>query len=68
LDGLKLNNMKAFELFYDFCGSFEDMLKSDYKKSKAKDKGITYPQFCISVFANFMETGKELFNIKTKKK
>jgi len=51
-------------MFYDFCGVFDDMLRKDYRKSKAKEKGMTYPQFCVVVFANFMEESNEVLNIK----
>jgi hypothetical protein len=60
--------MKNFEMFYDFCGQFDELLKKDYKKSKAKANGVTYPQFCIGVFANFIDTANELLNTKPKKK
>jgi len=60
--------MKNFEMFYDFCGQFDKQLKKDYNKSKVKTNGVTYPQFCIGVFANFMDTANDLLNIKPKKK
>jgi len=59
--------MKSFELFYDFCGTFDKELKKDYRKSKIKDKGVTFPQFCITMFANFIEEANQVFNIKPKK-
>ena len=49
-------------MFYNFCGDFDTMLKKDYKKSKSKDKGITFPQFCVVVFANMIEEAEGLFN------
>lgn len=54
-------------MFYNFCGDFDKLLKQDYRKSKAKEKGITYPQFCIVTFANILDEGKKVLNIKTKK-
>lgn len=55
-------------MFYNFCGHFDEQLKKDYNKSKIKKEGVTYPQFCVSVFANFMDTANDLLNIKPKKK
>lgn len=55
------------EMFYDFCGTFDKTLKADYRKSKAKEKGITFPQFCIAVYSNLMEEADEVLNIKPKK-
>ena len=55
-------------MFYDFCGQFDKQLKKDYNKSKIKTNGVTYPQFCIGVFANFMDTANEVLNVKPKKK
>lgn len=60
--------MANFELFYDFCGIFDDLLKKDYRKSKIKEKGITFPQFCITVFANTLSEAEQLFDIKPKKR
>jgi hypothetical protein len=62
---LKSNQM---EMFYDFCGVFDDMLRKDYRKSKAKEKGMTYPQFCVVIFANFMEEANDVLNIKKPKR
>jgi hypothetical protein len=60
--------MKNFELFYDFCGTFDEKLKKDYRKSKIKDKGVTFPQFCVTMFANLIEESNQIFNIKSNKK
>jgi len=49
-------------MFYNFCGQFDDMLKKDYRKSKSKDKGITFPQFCVVMFANIAEEANQLFS------
>lgn len=57
--------MENFELFYDFCGSFDEQLKKDYRKSKIKDKGVTFPQFCVTMFANFLEEAEQRLNIKS---
>lgn len=54
------------EMFYDFCGTFDKMLRADYRKSKSKEKGITFPQFCIVVYSNIIEEADELLNIKPK--
>jgi hypothetical protein len=56
--------MDNFEMLYNFCGEFDEMLKKDYKKLKLKEKGVTFPQFCIGMFSNIMDEGKEVLNIK----
>lgn len=60
--------MDNFEMFYNFCGDFDAMLKKDYKTSKLKEEGVTFPQFCITLFAVFMENANESLNIKPNKK
>jgi hypothetical protein len=55
------------EMFYNFCGTFDKLLKADYRKSKMKEKGVTFPQFCIVTYSNFMEEANEVLNIKPKK-
>lgn len=70
LNQLKHKAMKTktkndtFEMFYNFCGDFDDMLQKQYKKTKIKDKGVTFPQFCITVFANMIDEANEVLNIK----
>jgi hypothetical protein len=32
-----------------------------------KEKGVTFPQFCIVTYSNFMEEANEVLNIKPKK-
>ncbi len=51
-------------MLYNFCGEFDEMLKKDYKKLKLKEKGVTFPQFCIGMFSNIMDEAKEVLNIK----
>lgn len=63
----KKHTEEMFELFYNFCGTFEHLLKKDYKKSKTENQGITYPQFCVVMFSNFLEEGKNLLTIKKNK-
>lgn len=55
------------EMFYNFCGTFDKLLRADYRKSKMKEKGVTFPQFCIVIYSNFMEEANEVLNIKPKK-
>lgn len=55
------------EMFYEFCGIFDKQLKTDYRKSKMKKKGVTFSQFCVITFANFMEEANQALNIKPKK-
>ena len=43
------------ENFYEFCGTFDKKLKADYKKSNIKNKGITFPQFCVVVYSNAVD-------------
>ena len=43
------------ENFYEFCGTFDKKLKADYKKSNIKNKGVTFPQFCIVVYSNTVD-------------
>lgn len=56
------------ELFYDFCGTFDALLRKDYRKSKLKDKGVTFPQFCVVTYANFMDEANKVLNIKKPKR
>jgi len=60
--------MKNFKMFYEFCGEFDDLLKKDYRKFKLKDQGVTYPQYCVTVFATFIEEANDVLNIKKKKR
>jgi hypothetical protein len=46
---------KNFETLYNFCGDFHKVLESDYVEQKLKDKGLTFPQYCVVVFANLIE-------------
>lgn len=55
------------EMFYNFCGTFDKLLRADYRKSKMKENGVTFPQFCIVTYSNFMEEANEVLNIKPKK-
>jgi inorganic pyrophosphatase/exopolyphosphatase len=55
-------------MFYEFCGEFDDLLKKDYRKFKLKDQGVTYPQYCVTVFATFIEEANDVLNIKKKKR
>lgn len=55
-------------MFYNFCGDFDAQLKKDYKKSKMKEEGVTYPQFCITMFATIIEEANDVLNIKKKKR
>jgi hypothetical protein len=50
--------MKNLELFYNFCGTFEKQLRSDYKKHKVFEQKITYPQFCILAFIESLKPKK----------
>lgn len=58
--------MKNFEMFYDFCGVFDKDLKKDYRKSKISAHGVTFPQFCVTMFANLVDDANEVFNVKKK--
>lgn len=53
---------------YNFCGDFDEVLRKDYKKTKLKENGVTFPQFCISVFVTFMERANDEMNVESKKK
>ena len=46
---------KNFEILYNFCGDFHEVLESDYKQQKLKDAGLNFPQYCVVVFANLIE-------------
>lgn len=58
----KKKKLNPFELFYDFCGTFDKTLKREYIKQKLKSKGITFPQFCLVTFTNMMETAEDVLN------
>ncbi|MBM3417413.1 MAG: hypothetical protein FJY17_00655 [Bacteroidetes bacterium] len=53
----------SLEALYNFCGQLDSTLKYDYRKQKLKSKGVTYPQFCIVVFANLTEEAKNVLTI-----
>jgi hypothetical protein len=55
INQFKLKHQKKMENFYEFCGTFDKKLKADYKKSKIKNKGITFPQFCVVVYSNAVD-------------
>jgi hypothetical protein len=46
---------KNIEILYNFCGDFHKVLESDYKQQDLKEKGMTFPQYCVVVFANLIE-------------
>lgn len=54
-------------MFYNFCGTFDKSLRADYRKSKSKEKGITFPQFCIAVYSNLLDEVKEKHNVSKSK-
>lgn len=51
---MKLNQLKLLEDLYNFLGTYEDLLKSEYKKIKkvTKDKNFNYQQFCITFYSH----------------
>lgn len=59
-----MNSLNTFESFYNFCGTFDKELKKQYRKSELKNQ-ISFPQFCITMYANLLDDAKELLTIKT---
>ena len=57
-----------FEMFYNFCGDFDEMLKKEFKKSGGSKQGMSYPQFCIALFANIIDEASDALTFKSIKK
>ena len=54
---ISLNNFhNVLQLFYDYCGHFENELKNEF--SEIDDSKMTYSQFCCASFSNLIETIK----------
>jgi hypothetical protein len=54
-----MKNLNTFESFYNFCGTFDKELKKQYKNSELKNQ-ISFPQFCITMYANLLDDAKQL--------
>jgi hypothetical protein len=58
---------QVLKSMYDFCGTFDKLLQSQYRRSKIADKGVTLPQFCVVMYEEFMNEASNLLTIKPKK-
>jgi len=63
----KTKGNQGFVSFYNFCGTFDKLLQSQYKRSKIANKGVTLPQFCVVMYEEFMTEASKLLTIKPKK-
>jgi|TARA_R110000868_G_scaffold226627_1_gene479286 hypothetical protein len=64
----KLQVRELLESLYDFCGTFDTLLKSQYKRSKIANEGVSFPQFCLVMYEQFMQEANALNLLTPKKK